>query len=773
MTIDPLYSKNLQSLRKLPLNWKDILLASPFEADHNLSGHLNSALFFQQLFVSSKKIEDTKGRFIKMIDPLQLDKFMIFFSGFSGNGKTTFIQWFTRHVKTCGDRPLEHLYIDISESIYILQDTFLSHRLEKKKVNPFTVRMRQELRAILNNSRGQETMIQLFTLILEKKNKLRGYFSPPFYQQLEAKLTDSSFGAIDQGLVAEVIDESGFNDVFVLYFLQLFLKIVRNPSEKIYIIYFDNLDAMDIEFISARFSEQFDRLYNNFLKLGQEFFKEEFGKAIYCKKQLRFVFALRDANSAEVNAHIKDLKSPSIGKIEFSLSSLGKRILSKRLDFAVRVCHRDACKPKIRRVLENLIQDEYTKRVFLPLFNFDYRKLIRFIIGFAESTEDQIPELNLKTYNQVYQARQHASRYGARGILFYGFIRGLWESDFLKDFVDNPRHNRANGLCNPIRVILTVLLDLCNYKSFMEEDHESIKCDEVGLFTLVKSLQGIYSDQRIINLLVKYFLCHKESWSHLITIINKKVVEDSDFNQEIQLLEKYRVSEKNLEKEEIKKQLNRVKVKINPSGFIYLKYLIVHFEFYSRLVSNRAPLFSCTEMLPDKSLYAFEQTIDCVFERLILHCEMMEKFWQHQFVEKLDFTTNQFTVSSFSFKYTSRNKHVEMRSGEGQFHASRIVNSHISYIDEFRYYLLHNDAFRNQLAVNRNTEEVILELQRINKILVEKIIAYINLMERGADQNAKNYFAWDYKTCVQAIEATNWSDFNIRISKDSAKKLSN
>ncbi|MCG8332309.1 MAG: hypothetical protein MI974_31775 [Chitinophagales bacterium] len=743
----------MKVLRNMNLNLRDILLASPFEKNNNLDGKLTEDIFFEKLFVKTYQFDEIKRILLKKIDPLDEDKLLIFFNGFSGNGKTTFLKWFIREEQSSN---FEHIYIDVASAPRIVEDN--EDVIER---NPIQVALQNNL---FNRARGNEFyLIELFHFILSRKDVLLDFFKPGFYIHLENDI--DSARSLTNDTARWVVRRLGFNDTFMLYFIDLLYRRTDHNPDNITMIYFDNLDDLKIEFISNKFPLQFERIKSNLIGITQ--IDDLFDVDVYFTKQFRFIFCMRDANNAEVNAHIKDVDNPTMDELHFTLLTTGKEILKKRIDFASKVLTGKGKKSALVEVIVKLIQDSHTKKVFLPLFNFDYRKLISFIVKMSENDNEGKKRLNLNRYTEV----SHKSLYGARGILYHGFIRGLWESDYLKDFADTPRITYSEGLCNPIRVILSVLLDQSNYKSSIEKNKEFISSENIGLYQLVNILDGIYGDKVIIENIKKYYLCHRESWSHLITIFNKKVSEDSRFENEIKLLLQIKkMKNEGLNTSGPEKKLNRIKVKINPSGFAYLKYLIPHFEFYSRLVGYRVPLFSSTDFDYRERKYKFNKIIDDVKKRVELHLELMHKFYHNKFFKQRSFSSDTFVSSPFSFKYKGRDD-METPSNVGYFHGRRLIDHHISYIDELRVLVLNDERFI------KNHESKIASfigsygIKEMNKQLVDHIVKYVDMFKYVPSTDSSSEVKSVYEKCIKHIESTGYTDINFRINREYSKRL--
>jgi hypothetical protein len=83
-----------------------------------------------------------------------------------------------------------------------------------------------------------------------------------------------------------------------------------------------------------------------------------------------------------------------------------------------------------------------------------------------------------------------------------------------------------------------------------------------------------------------------------------------------------------------------------------------------------------------------------------------------------------------------------MASEQGYFHSTRIITSHINYIDHFRIKVLTDFRHRALEA-----------LQDVNARLVERVKTYIELLRASIDERAKRDFIGDFEEAIHVIES--------------------
>ena len=172
---------------------------------------------------------------------------------------------------------------------------------------------------------------------------------------------------------------------------------------------------------------------------------------------------------------------------------------------------------------------------------------------------------------------------------------------------------------------------------------------------------------------------------------------------------------------------------LNPAGYIFLKNLIVHFEFYSALGGNPQALFMQGAARTERNhRFEFEETISRVLRLVKRHSEAMKKFFDHKFVRGRFMTNEDYLKSDFVFKHFGQIAPVE----RGLFHANRVVFTHINYIDIFRLWLLaRSKQLEHSVRVDIN-RKLVGFLERYLKVAED----WINSLGGRNLEQANTYF---------------------------------
>lgn len=753
--MDAKTTKELEDIKKLKPSLRRIFRYSPYETIENLHNSISYDLYKSKILSLSNYFIDKEERVRENL--LEDDIITLLFCGYSGNGKTTFLNWFLNK----NDSTFKKYYFnipktkkkagDISQPRPTNSDDYIS-----KSIQQF----------IINHWVGGFELFESCKFISSNQKKFSFYFNN---LDVINKISDLSE---DSEKASENIKILRFNDLMHLLLVHLLFHHDDYSGGKKSIICFDNLDDLDIVFLSKRFLSEFTTILNNLSNLAQEF--EELN--VYFVKEYKFIFSLREGTYAELSSHTRDMiENGYYYKTDFRFQVSDKEIINRRLWLAQQVCTKEHLSNKkgiidIIKYLNN--NDFYSRKVFLPLFNLDNRKLITYLVKLGDKTRQNL-NLRLDKFNNTIKVSQT----GARGMIYRGLINLLWNGDYLKDFGSTSFPFDPNkGMCNPPRVILTMLLNNCNYKCSFKKNQEFLEISRVSLYTILKKLKGIYSNDLIIDILKQYFISHRNTWSHLITIYNKNFQVDSDLQTEKAAITKLqKLEQKGIkygeEYNELKETLEKIELEINPSGFTCLRYVITHFEYYSKLANVDIPLFSATDInfvdTPQMIEYEFEGILTKVFEEVKEHFIMMQKYYETTMMKVEAYNEENFSKSDLVCKhYRRKNIFEEAPRANGYFHSTRIITKHIGYIDEFRLFILNFKSFESQTISKMLNFNQAKDKSYINKFIIGIIESYIELLKSSFDVYAVKRFVGGFEERIRVIKGDNndYLDFKTNIN---------
>src|SRR4051812_21143903 len=84
----------LNKIRSTKPKIDEVLQCSPFDKTKNLGGRLSPYFFFKKLFIETNQLKALEDEMVKALTSNLENNRVIFLEGYSGTGKTTFIQHF-------------------------------------------------------------------------------------------------------------------------------------------------------------------------------------------------------------------------------------------------------------------------------------------------------------------------------------------------------------------------------------------------------------------------------------------------------------------------------------------------------------------------------------------------------------------------------------------------------------------------------------------------------------------------------------------------------
>jgi hypothetical protein len=723
-------SSEIEKLIEYKPSLQQLLMACPYDVTNSIDERMTRDLFLARLFHCDESLESLSEELARrMTSKIQTSRVTLI-TGYNGVGKSTFLWYFMDQ-----HPDIDHHYVN-----------FHSCGADDPIDEPLTKVIRDE---VTKMDLGDQ--VRCIRAIKNHWRDLGRVFSPQFLKCIR-KVEDS---AITEEFIHDNIEHVKAVDMLLIYLMMLFL----NPSSKdLQAVYFDNLDAAGIDYLCDDFRITFGKVLLRAVRLASH--HSWYPSPVHFTRRYRFVFCLRDASSAIFNAHVEDSLGPTIKCMAFRINmspEFYRGILRKRLDFIAEILGEE---PDIRAVSNTLLEfvgdRAFVEPALVDLFNSDYRKLAYGLLVIAQTRRS--PAFLDRT-NRYYE-------YGTRGMLMRGVVLFLREHGYLKNHIetqfDPDKHK--HGYFHHMRMVLNVILN-SSQGSILE--HTSDPAQLTGnctLYELARSLKGVYPYSEILQTVAKCFLYHEGNWVQLLSIYKKPVLAVDAFAEEEQLLieldhlldrESFMMDENTRQRSyEIIKQLDRIGLKITPAGISYLKYLNTHFEYYSVFASPQSP--ALFEIHPQSQLhdedgdgdrrYQFEEVIDLTFRRFAEHFYMMRKFYLSKFEAEMGYTPLSFRRSEYSFKYIGDRPRTM-----GMFHSSRVMYSHIDYLENYRLYAL--SSFELDPS----------EARLINERLVERIGRYVTLLRRSHDDSPA-HMCEVFGKQISKIKASKYSDMTTKIN---------
>jgi len=748
----------------------DILRASPFDHERNMGGALDENIFYKHLFYEDKKYKYLSDKIISRFwGDIDRAPFIIL-HGFSGTGKTTFLRSFAKNnydnfsCKVLDFHVIPGVESDQREALEIIKtehelDQIIHSKDEYAKdyikyiekiqdtlysLSEYQDPITRAMRHILININYSET-IEALEYIKMHRAYFDSFFSARFFDKL-----NSVYDASDQNAVAEFLAYLLFTDSFMLFIYRVYRRAREGRK---YLICFDNLDTIGVEYLSEYFFKIFTPIQKKAAILASK--SDVLGKVLDFRANFRFLFALREANREAANKHIEDSVGQGhvldyVGSID---ESMFKKIYLKRIHFIQCYCRKSCLKiddinvEALKIIIEKYLDDFYFEKVFIPLFNYDIKKFVEFIYSLAS---EPIPD--------VLSCEKLGYSYGIRGRFVFFVTKKLKSTKFLKAwFKEIDARAKNKQICSG-RLLLTVLINSCA-KSPTVSYRQHIAASHCSLKDYIASIQGTIEDEAVFDGLIDAFLCHETDWVGLISFRNKLIKQKNDLNAEKEALRiaRSRMREKNIldyddpELEEVLLPLTNVEIKYNPSTFVFIRYIIVHFEFYSAMIDEEGPLFGVglKKASPNKLgyVYDFERKIDQVYKFVSEQNKKLKGLCGSWYFDVLGYDHESFRKSQFCFKHVGEGGYAQ----KGVHHPVRVITQHIDYIDKFRQNILNHEMLANEEKNNIN---------RRLCLLLEKYVSCLNFTTDTMGQD----FARQFNLKINMIKASSYNDFQTEMT---------
>jgi hypothetical protein len=425
-----------------------------------------------------------------------------------------------------------------------------------------------------------------------------------------------------------------------------------------------------------------------------------------------------------VNAQLDDRVSPIINDRRFILTKSAINIIESRLNYINDSEYVVSTAYNLMELMDIIVNESHTDTVFLPLFNFDYRNFMNAIIDMAIEFYPGFDPILINIKKKEYSEIPEECINIGRGVLFFGFFKFLEKKNLLFKFAKkDDGKNRTNGYCRPSRLLLTALCNLSYPNGFPENTQELLKerPKENRLYDIYDSVSEIITPQKFTDWITKFFNFHKSSWAHLVTIYNKKL----DEKQEVNLIHELELLKKESKTAEEILELNNIEITTNASAYIYIKYLIVDFEYFSIYAAQvngtrkYKPLLQELDFESKSLKYGFEELIEDVSKVVKDYKKNTELYFNDKIKSK--YSIDAFSKSIFTFR--------KEREIVKQFYFSRIVTTHIEYLENFRCFLWNNSDFKKKVNDNKATFPASKSFKDIQFFIVRKIREYLELLK--------------------------------------------
>ena len=729
------------------INCKYLLEATPFRIDPkiNFSNQLSEEVFFDNLYkeassgtsykeneLFNRKIADA----LKDVENEYAKVEMIHIAGYGGCGKTTFIRnllWNRNRENKLSYDVIDYEGVETSEEPLLLR---VSQRL--KKLNSIIFRKFVAAVAneeILNMNRFRNCLGTISKLVCFLEENCE------FDELVVRKYLKDQINGFRK-------KEEFLSYLLTLDFIMLLYCKYLDKTKKQVIIVIDNVDSLsDLHEESMLISVVTDFITNCNFFFGHNingcgvFEGQELSQLI---KNTKLVFFLTTRiatikrykelypdlenlygwNSATMPEHYYDHRGIIDTRIDYYMSQ-EDNLESKTVKELIR----------IRKLAEVAYSNYNFKRLFNGNIRFCVERLCDIVANYDNTGIIQQCLDLYKLRNKIPEAVS-----GANGMLLAMILTEFKNNGVYRDKLQLSECKQDDEV-SLSRIILTVLRE------------KGGRCSMLDLYNI---LSPFFDVDNITNEIWSLNESNRQIWRRLV-LFNVQFPTDS-----IQLHsqgKKYK--EHNVEITEYSE------VDMCTSGNAYIEFVVPHFEFmlsrHSHSVElydekKRQPLFAESSEVVINSeewKYRFEKKINWVF-RDVHDCCYNSVHFSDRICEKLNMSREKYINNTFY------NFMAQAQDGTARFkqsYESRLIFSHIGYIERYRRYLLKKHS--------KNNEAYLMDInERIINFIKKYLILYMN-EETCYQTEVQNKAARELKEAIDKIVNAGYRDFTTKIETGS------
>jgi hypothetical protein len=696
------------------------LQANPYtDFDFYSFGHIVTPdIFFKYLYFES---ETAKNKRIKIYNMFKNDdgKNTVFLLGYQGCGKTTFtnilIDYYCSeyHIKFPSFFKIDcDTYALISERNDIRKLFMLSF----KKYISNQEKPLENFLSFFGDNNNVLSELSIYTDLL----KFYKYFSDfsPEKDLKNPENIDDLIQFIENGCTLKII-------FYIIFIISISSFYDKEENAMPYFFVIDNLDIIQNHkelknFIRCidDFTIEINKIFNR-LKLYSNSQKNY----NYTSK-IKIVVTMRETTRAFIpNTHYSDVFRAIYTNFDVTEWYNKDDIAKKRIKYLLDAKNLSPKKRKALKYIYSIMEDTYTRNVFIPLFNNNYRKAVPMIADIVYNHLDCFDD-----YFSIKSLYKENYKHGARGILIK-FIIDSFNSErgdfkhILKLIGAIDSHGKKNNEISIARVILSYLSNYTKTECGAGEN-------SITLSNLMDNLNFIFSEQKIMKSILNVYSLKDSIWTHLISFNTLEYINNKIIPQKTTLHYSY-------------------------AGKIYLEMLTTHFEFFSaRIFKDKYySLFCKDNRVKDiNGYYLFDNIIENVFIEVRKCCNILSDHNTKICIrQNYPSPANDNKNSYLNSHFVAMIKTDEMKK---QFHEERLVTSHIGYIDIFRIYLL-------------NVMDITFEDKKnINEILYEHLVNYVRLLNSiPVCYYAKHELIPYYLERLIDIKNKDFEDFSIEVNR--------
>ena len=674
----------------------------------------------------------------------------ILFYGASGSGKTTFLHQLSRKYK---DKYRFH---------------FLN-LIEKPSLVDYKDCIRTALLGQLYNifNKQDEVVSNKLYEVFVKSHDAMPLKSKYSNAVLINYLINKEIEMVDASYYLSQIDDN--QDLLILYVIASIVENNQELKDEKNVFVFDNLDEIPTEYISVQVNDVVQSAYS-----AAQFYFEQYLDFRFLKN-CTFLLSFRTTNVRLVDkTQLQERQKLTCEEIEFGKECQVSypSILKKRVDHFI-VNQLDKKRIDAVDSFCQLINSEkkYCADTLKPLYNYDYRMFTHyFILKSLEKIDNPIGN----TFYEVNKEGKKKDHYqlGSRGILLFNALSGMLKDDSSR-FHNYVRHEFIKEtICNIYRMSFTLLSNLGEWTErnqdlqwdLKEESDFNKETIRILLYDFVTRIESWYGKEYVKMALDGLIGSTAYNFEYPVTLIGSSIdafINESEVGHSNSALAKHIIElyETN------KSALANISVKIHPSCVVYADRVFIHFEYFN-LISSQwdnpivedykyqpTPLFLITNE------YMLKACLKSVFEtvRKILKCA--DGHFCNNCI-KNERAGCSYTIDKEGKYIIEESSNDDCRQSVDRFiaegfcfnktlYATRVITSHINYLDKYRAYVWDNKQIDDE------------QRKQWQIILLGQISEYIELWENRSVKDKEQRWLNSVDYAYRDIENNKFSSVKL------------
>ena len=676
--------------------------------DYSVKKILEASVVDARFLISEEDFENIKVEFSKSVvlmetsittwltDAENLQKY-IFIQGRAGTGKSTWLHYYIQKKEFDN---IQFVILNMNEECSglgtgaLLRDNLLSKLLLDVKDQLFNCR--DEIMQIVNT--GYDSLYKCFLHdgYREKKTKQLIGFLDNFY--IEGKRENIMIESYQDIIHKQRTKHSveylyQEQDIINIYLILRYITLMKSGKKVVFC--FDNLDSFSQTFLGLEFLQgiiNIDTYMGELLEKVFNFDRRSFDNNIH------YIMSLRGINlnlMKTIGVETPDRINSTKEEIDFDNKDKAYEIVKKRLDFAD---EKKIGKKQKRNLLQSILKlslDDDTFNKMLPyLFNQNYRGVLFTMNKIID--HDKPYAIKNSWIAGIDNTKFDGSLVAVRGILLSAILQHFNKDNERKriwsKLLERQFRNKSEPNCDPTRMIMAILLNLCEESDGSNILNLSSICDELKKYPYI-------SKDELKNF-IRNFYEHDNDGSLLIIGEETDNFKNKQSNPNLGVNDYYKAEIKNILKfidqyyENSDIVENDYKISVSYTILSCIEYVYIHYEFYNycrkqtKYKKNHVtPLFATIEEDKKSCIFppqSFKGQIESVFNFTEIKLDNMRNFFCHRVCAN--------DQSNRDLKYCNKEKASLYKKSKivknRTFHATRIINNHITYIDVFREFIL-------------------------------------------------------------------------------------